>query len=349
MRTKSKFIVQPLNADHDQRQNPRTQGAEDTSRAVGKGSKATKADHPPKAGAWPSSHQGEEEGGPGYRTQAKAPKGRGRKAKQQDPEDCTEEDGEITEAQKYPFKGNKTSKVTAEESPGDRRKEVNEERRRQLQEARKRAQEVRAERAALKKQEKEMKEAVYLQKRREIEEMKKYLQSKNPPDPPSPKPLKDLKPKLASPFKKGWKPKPPTEPEPRMGRTGSEHLFAHFDLEGENAIDAEDAKPVEEIMPDAREERKTLPQVDFKSDGFKEFTPAEEAELSALDLEAALLKEEEAKLEAQKKEHEKEIALQQKRRQIELENERQRAAYSVYKRRMEENRLRLLSQAIFGN
>lgn len=190
-----------------------------------------------------------------------------------------------------------------------------------------------------------MKEAMYLQKKKEIEDMKKYLQSKNPPDPPSPKMLKDLKPQPPSPFKKGWKPRMPT-PEPRMGRTTSDH-FAHFgmedDEEGAKARDAEDAKPADETK------ESDIVSSEPVLGGVKEFVPHEEAEMSALDLEAAMLEEEEAKLEARKKEQEKEVALREKRRQVELENERQRAAYNVYKRRMEENRLRLLSQAIFGN
>ena len=246
--------------------------------------------------------------------------------------------------------------------PQDRRKQINENKRRQLEEARKRAVQVRQEKAQVKRQEKELRDALFEQKKREIQEMKdeavrtrKYNREPQYRDPPSPKVIADTKPRLPSPFKRGSRPRLPTPlPDDDEGRpvTREAHPDEHETTAGsfQDVLDDQYDKHTDKKMKIDHEDRTHTEQTSEDKPVLVDvahrpvLTEQEKLKL----MEEEMLRDEEERL---KLREEYRAALRKEARDkhmAELEAERRKAAENIYRKKMDENRIKLLTQQVFG-
>lgn len=315
------FVTKPtVHAHNDQRKNTYAQEAAHSTAAPGVRPQ-TQAHYSPKAGTGQGRHETQTERGQDTGQEAQVPDPRWTPTQPQGNQGTKRGRPKKEGNPDVPF-GESPADQTGQENRGDGRKILNEDRKKQLEEARKRAVEVRQEKAAVKRQEKELRDALFEQKKREIQEMKeeairdkRYKQEPQFKDPPSPPALAPIKPQLPSPFKKGSRPRlqsiePPLEDKNEPDEPVKDDEVFHADKKAK--LDEDEEKERLRIM---------------------------EEEMMREEEERAIAREEfRAKL--RKEAREKHLA--------ELEEEKRKATENLYKKKMEENRIKLLTQQIFG-
>lgn len=318
-KNKSTFSVVPapdVTDLHDRYDGPVR--AQEPSIAPGKREEAAHSNHSPKGGREEDlklQKEGSERGGSKAQTAQGTSGGRKRTRTQEGGQSCAihVEQGEAGQE--------------------DKRRKVDETRRAQLEAARARAIQVRKERSEIKREEKRLKDQLYEEKRKELEAIraqqrkerekdKLYTMSPCPQEPPSPQALKELKPKPPSPFRRGYVPKQ-GQAEPAS-------------CAGEETRQDRPPSPSFVPAPENEDDR------EIEDDELRRMKEEREA------MERRIEEEEGRKIDEELRAMERMKRIEERKKLLEIEKERQRIATRIYKQKMEENRMRLLSHAVFG-